>query len=205
MHDDCSFTFQTFRNNIPKVIEQCKLLVNYTLEECYDANNVAKRIVITKMTWNWSTGCDSIRRSWSDLYVQGFYSELNIQMNSFYNSLSIGLENYEAPNFEGFSCPDSGDPCLAEQSVFEFYVSDGFKRCAYFDERESLYNIIEVKCGDACCRRITKFCYDNGVILRCLSRLVSNYGAYICSEKVPDGLCNRTLFGESLNPCEKVN
>ena len=39
-----------------------------------DANNVAKRIVITKMTWNWSTGCDSISRSWSDLYVQGFYS-----------------------------------------------------------------------------------------------------------------------------------
>lgn len=181
------------------------MLVNYTLEVCFDINNVAKRIAISNMTWNWSTGCDSIRSSWSDLYAQGFYSALNTQMNSFYNSLSIAVENYEAENFVGFPCPESGDPCQAEQSSFEFYVSDCFKRCAYFDERESLYNIIEVKCGDACCRRITKFCYENGQILRCPSRLVSNYGAYICSGVVPDGLCNGTLFGNCLNPCERVN
>ncbi|MBK7011052.1 MAG: hypothetical protein IPH94_04360 [Saprospiraceae bacterium] len=202
---DCSSTFTTYRSNIPVIIEQCTVLVSYNLDVCFDDFDNAKSVIFTNMEYEWGVGCDSIRNSWSDLYIQGFYSTLNTQMNAFYNSISIQIENLEAANFTLFPCPSSGNPCTSEYSAFEFYVSDCFKRCAVYDEREDIFNLIEVKCGDACCRRITQVCYTDGVIYRCPTRLVSNYGAFACSGEVADGACLGILFGNCLNPCERVN
>jgi hypothetical protein len=53
-----------------------------------------------------------------------------------------------------------------------FYVGNCFKRCAEIisidDDGETieLYSMVEKSCGEYCCKRITRFCVQNGVIIR---------------------------------------
>jgi hypothetical protein len=119
----------------------------------------SSQIVIHDFQIVWPTplagACLTLRQDWENLILAGNWSAFYASYNAFYKSMTQQAENFEVILAIG-SVPlcSSG----SNRMTVDFYESGCIKTCQNPKTEEP--QLVQVKCGDACCKRTTKFCKD---------------------------------------------
>jgi len=146
-------------SNFPVIMGSCTILVTSMIRQC-QTDGVTHYAGFWDFSYVFSPGsnCFSWPLQWSDLYLTHKYSDLETAMYGFYRDLTRKFEREYLANFV-LSIPICGE---GYSNIGEFYEKNCTKLCATLDtsSEEPFYNLSMVKCGDACCRRLTAYCLN---------------------------------------------
>lgn len=200
---DASCT-EVYISNLPVDVNGCTVHVSFWAKLCFDLNNITL-VGIWGLEYIWTNDpdCNAIRNQWSYLYTQGRTGELEAALNDFYRLLTINTEKaFVVPVFlSPIDCDSQG-----AHNVSSFYEMDCQTICAEQIDLDGdiIFNISRIKCGNACCRRITPWCVKNGVWINPgppdlvpVGNPVCDPVNYLCNgNPIPNATC--------MHPCDRL-
>lgn len=142
--------------NIPVDMNGCTVLCSVNIRECTNAGKVYY-VGFWGFSYTFASNdpdCWTWVANWSNLYNGQNIKQVEDAMNQFYRDLSLKFEKQilstkilDIPTFPNYG------------NIGEWYEADCKQLCTTADDSsgEIIWLLSNVKCGDACCRRITAY------------------------------------------------
>jgi len=135
-------------------VNGCLISVRYIVEVCPLTVSVRD----FEYTIGNSSACNNVNQVWNQYYLNGQSQLANEALNSFYRDLTLMVQANILSNLD----PDDFDPSIL---YFDFqWIETGcHTSCVDIsvdpEGTPILGGIFQVKCGDGCCARVTKFSF----------------------------------------------
>lgn len=144
-------------------VDGCPVTVSFWAQLCFVLGNITLvGMWDLNYTFTNNPDCNLIRQKWSQMYKNGRIGELEASMDDFHRKVSRVTEyNFVVTVLlEPIPCNSQG-----AHNVATFYERDCHTLCVTTEtiSGEIVFNLHRIKCGEACCRRITPYCVSNGV------------------------------------------
>ncbi len=135
-------------------VNGCQIIVDYILEKCPNIISVRN----FEYTIGSGSACNNVNQVWNQYYLNGQSQLANEALNSFYRNLTLMVQTNIFSNLDPNDF-DSSFPILD----FQWIETGCYTSCVEISdgpEGPILGGIYQVKCGNGCCARVTKFSFE---------------------------------------------